>query len=703
MKNKRIFKNMLIGLSSVSFVTPLVVTSCSVDKVQKSSNVEELRKKYKQNNIEYNQKINEFSKKLKDLKEKLSKAAESEKAKVEDEIFDLFFESNRTLKPLVKKYNYLFTKLREAERKENTKLKTVKIYHSNDEHGRLEFDDYKYNRYAGMVETSRYLDDKKRDLLLSAGDLIQGLPLSDSDKGETITKIAKYMGYDSVAIGNHEFDYGLKHMLDLNKMSSKEQFGKNTPFISANIYYKDLANEANKPEGYDQNNVGKRVFKPYIVKELESGLKVAVFALTTPDTVYTSHPRNSALVEFRDPAESAKQVIAEIKKDHPEISFIIATTHLGTGRNEARWTSEYLAQNVEGDLDLILDGHSHTYVEINKKHAEDKNIYITQTEAYTKYLGDIDVTFNTETGKIEEVHQVLRNVDQIEVYNTNLSEKLVNRLKKAFDKENKVVAFTSPGVFEHTTTKEVDKTPYWIGRILPTSLGTFAADSIAWGFIKESPWKSHEGWEEATLDNSIGLVNGGGLRANFANGEITKGDALSVSPFGNRISTVRVKGTVLTEVLKHGLSKGRSGAFSQLSTNVSYIVNVTKKMNDKTQKEEYVWVPDETSFKINDKAIEAEKYYYITTNDFILAGGDGYSMINTNKVKTIELAYEGDKYINTLIEFAKLTTATDAALDANKFQKPMGDYLKENTRSKQVVNIPSEAYTNTLKEPNNKP
>ncbi|SYV97880.1 bifunctional 2',3'-cyclic nucleotide 2'-phosphodiesterase/3'-nucleotidase precursor protein, partial [Mycoplasmopsis edwardii] len=116
---------------------------------------------------------------------------------------------------------------------------------------------------------------------------------------------------------------------------------------------------------------------------------------------------------------------------------------------------------MEGELDLILDGHSHTYVEINKKHAEAKNIYITQTEAYTKYLGDIDVTFDTETGKIHEVHQVLRNVDQIEVYNANLSERLVKRLKKAFDKENSVVAFTSPGVFEHTTTKEVDRVPYW--------------------------------------------------------------------------------------------------------------------------------------------------------------------------------------------------------------------------------------------------
>ncbi|WBP83983.1 5'-nucleotidase C-terminal domain-containing protein [Mycoplasmopsis edwardii] len=707
MKNKKFLSKFLLGFSVSTLAIPMVAISCAKqeDKTnEKQQLAESLRKEYRENNALYNQKLDEFSKKLKTLKDKLGKEkTETKKTEIENEIFDLFFEANQTLNPLVQKYNLLFTQLREAEKAANSKLRTVKIYHSNDEHGRLEFDDYKYNRYAGMIETSKYLKDKKRDLLLSAGDLIQGLPLSDSDKGKTITDIAHYMGYDSVAIGNHEFDYGLEHVLSLNKTSSTEKFGVKTPFISANIYYKDLSSLTEKPTGYDQSKVGKRVFEPYIIKELESGLKVAIFAITTPDTVYTSHPRNSALVEFRDPVESSNEVLKEIKQKHPDISFVIATTHLGTGRNDAKWTSEYLAQNVEGELDLILDGHSHTYVEINKKHAEAKNIYITQTEAYTKYLGDIDVTFDTETGKIHEVHQVLRNVDQIEVYNANLSERLVKRLKKAFDKENSVVAFTSPGVFEHTTTKEVDRVPYWVGRILPTSLGVFAADSIAWGFMKERPWQSHDGWEEATLDNSIGLVNGGGLRANFAEGEITKGAALSVSPFGNRIATVRVKGTVLTEVLKHGLSRGRSGAFSQLSSNVAYEVNAVRKTNEKTGKEEYVWTPTVESFKINDKAINPEKYYYITTNDFILAGGDGYKMINTNEVKTIDLAYEGDKYIDTLIDFAKLTTDSSSTLESSRFERSMSSYLDKQTYSKQVVNIPNEAYTNTLTEPNNKP
>ncbi len=100
--------------------------------------------------------------------------------------------------------------------------------HTNDEHGRLVFDDGKYNKYSGMQGLAEVLNkDFDRDLLLSAGDLIQGLPLSDSDKGLTISKVAKEMKYQAVAIGNHEFDYGLEHMFNIEKQTA------GMPFLSA--------------------------------------------------------------------------------------------------------------------------------------------------------------------------------------------------------------------------------------------------------------------------------------------------------------------------------------------------------------------------------------------------------------------------------------------------------------------------------------
>ncbi|TQC51291.1 bifunctional metallophosphatase/5'-nucleotidase [Mycoplasmopsis mucosicanis] len=742
--NKKI-RNLALVLGTSSLALPIVAASCSQNQGTPATQITlkspELRKQYRENNVLYNTKIAEFAKKLKTLKDeyatkkdelkKLKKAkpkatqaadkaatdenkaklekAQKELSAVEDKIFDLFFEAKHTLRPLVQKYNYLFNALRKAENEEKSELKTIKIFHSNDEHGRLIFDDYKYNKYSGIARTGKYLDDKNYDILVSAGDLIQGLPLSDSDKGKTITEITKYLGYDSIAIGNHEFDYGLQHILDLNNESTKELHGQSTPFISANIYYKDYKDvaENERPAGYDQNKVGQRVFKPYIIKEVASGIKVAIFGITTPDTKVTSHPKNSVLVDFRDPTEESNKIIDEIKAKYPDITFFIATTHLGTGRNKVEWTSDYLSQHVKGDLDLIIDGHSHTYVPINKDKAPDRNIWITQTEAYTKYLGDIDVTFNTKTGEIQEVHQVLRDINQIEIYTTDLSDKLISRLKEIFDKENSVKVFTSPAEYKHTENKEIDKTPYWIGRIQPTGLGVFASDAVAWEFAKAKVWEQEQyksqGFVEATLDNSIGLFNGGGLRVDLKKGEITRGDALALSPFGNRTSTVRVKGDVLEEALKHGLSKARSGGFSQLSSNVTYEVEVVKGLSEKTNKQEHIWKPKVETFKINGKAIDKNQYYYISTNDFILSGGDGYKMLDYSKHHEVVLAYEGGKFIDTFINFAQLTTdeGKKGQLNSELFAHEMSEYSTTKLYTDQKVTIPQEALTNTLHEPTN--
>ncbi|MBY7705040.1 metallophosphoesterase [Vibrio harveyi] len=89
----------------------------------------------------------------------------------------------------------------------NSNQQLLKIVHTNDEHGRLKYDESKLNNYSGMQGLAEILNKNfDRDLLLSAGDLIQGLPLSDSDKGMTISKVAHKTKYDAVAIGNHEFD-----------------------------------------------------------------------------------------------------------------------------------------------------------------------------------------------------------------------------------------------------------------------------------------------------------------------------------------------------------------------------------------------------------------------------------------------------------------------------------------------------------------
>ncbi|MHA3846146.1 bifunctional metallophosphatase/5'-nucleotidase [Mycoplasma sp. VS276A1] len=653
---------------------------------------------YNATSLAYDAKIKELAAELKAIKSiNLKNDSNGEKAREKQERMTALKERvTNELNPLAKEHDATFDLLREAEKATNSKIKTIKIFHSNDEHGRLEFDDGKYSLYSGMLRTGQYLNGKARDLLLSAGDMIQGLPLSDTDKGNTITHIAKNIGYEAVAVGNHEFDYGLKHILDLNAELNKEK--EVMPFLSANIYYKELTPEEQKSvEGYDASKVGQRAFKPYITKELESGIKVAVFGLTTPDTSVTSHPRNSRLVKFTEPVDEAKKVVEEIRNAHPDINFIICIAHLGKGRSNAAWTSEYLAEKTQNELDLILDGHSHTLVKINNDN--NKDVYVTQTEAYTKYLGDIELEFDTTTGKIVKQKQVLRDIYQIEVATLNdvvdpesPNEKLLKALKDKFAEENNKVMFTSTKDFTHIDSVNVDGVPYWKGRVQPTNLGIMFANAGAWNFINTKSWESVPGSEPATIDNTFGLMNGGGLRENITAGEVTYGKMRGISPFGNRPNTVKVKGDRALQAIKYGLSKARSGGFSQLSSNVTYEVEINKELNPKTQKQEYMWKAKEGSIKINGKAIDPEKYYYICTNDYLAAGGDGYSMLNYVKDKDqVTLMNEGQSLIDESIKFIKHILTPEIQFDANKFEKSYDDFASPELLKGQVVNIPSEA------------
>lgn len=685
-------KKFLLTFSSLTTVATTIpfIISCG-EKIQVETS-EKIRD-------EYFKTVKDYSDKLKEFQEKIKTIRNTKPDSNTEEINKIISEAQASIDPLIRKSNYLFDKLHELEKKEDSRLRTVKIFHTNDEHGRLVYDDGKYNNYSGMDKTGLYLKKFNRDLLLSAGDLIQGLPLSDTDQGKTITEIAKYSGYDSVAVGNHEFDYGIQHILDLDKEAQKEEFQRTMPFISANIYWRKPSDaelsklpQEDKDKRPTQYQEGKRVFKPYIIKTLSNGLKVAVFGITTPDTKITSHPKNSFWVEFKDPVQEAKKVINEIKTKNPSISFIIATTHLGTGRSKQEWTSEWVAENTGEGLDLILDGHSHTYVEIHKPN-KDKNVYVTQTEAYTKWLGDIDLVFDTLTGEIVKVVQSLRDINQINIVTKDIPNYLISQLRKEYDKENKVVVFNSPGVFKHVQTIDIDKTPYWIGRVQATTLGAMVSDSLAWEFAKTKVWEGKSDWEPATLDNSLALVNGGGLRTDLKEGDITKGDILGLSPFGNRIVTIRLKGDTLKEALSYGLSKGRSGGFAQLSSNVSYNVKVEKGLDAKTNKQAWLWKPEVNSFKINDKAIEDNKFYYLSTNDFVSVGGDGYKMLNLNENDKIERAYEGGKYIESLIKYGQYVQKLDDNVTTDKelFAHRLSEYLVDGYLSKQKVEIPEEA------------
>ncbi len=219
------------------------------------------------------------------------------------------------------------------------------VLHTNDHHGR--FWQNRYGEY-GMAARKTLIDDLREEiqaeggsvLLLSGGDINTGVPESDLQDAEPDFKGMSKIGYDAMALGNHEFDNPLDVLF-------KQQEWASFPMLSANIYDK---------------NTGKRLFQPYAMFK-KQGIKIAVIGLTTEDTAKLGNPEFIEQIDFRDPKEEAKNLIAELKEtEYPDLIF--AVTHMGHYENGNRGINappgdvalaRYLS---EGDLDMIVGGHS---------------------------------------------------------------------------------------------------------------------------------------------------------------------------------------------------------------------------------------------------------------------------------------------------------------------------------------------------------
>ncbi|WP_051677967.1 bifunctional metallophosphatase/5'-nucleotidase [Mycoplasmopsis opalescens] len=628
----------VIGVMYTALAT-ISVVSCS----NQEKEIDKVREKYDKFNEEYNKKIASYATKIKEFRKDINGKDEAKKTQAKADLDKYLKNIAPEVKTLKEEYNKLFKELSKAEEKSH--IKTFKIYHTNDEHGRIEYDGGKYSNYSGMVGLSKYLQGRDYDLLLSAGDLIQGLPLSDSDKGKTITKLAKEMNYAAVAVGNHEFDFGLQHIIDLNNEINPDKDKPQMPFLSSNIRWKETK---------DGHNKGDRVFKPYIIKEIK-GVKIAIFGITTPDTAFTSHPKNSVDVIFGDPVEEARKVLAEIEQEN--VNFTIAITHLGVNREQNKeWESNWLLKKVP-NIDLLLDGHSHTKVELHQE-GIDSHTYQTQTEAYTKYLGDINLRFDTKTGKIVNISSTLRDINEItsSILGIELKKsesKLINDLKAEYGEKNSVVVFKNTVEFIHGRNETVDGVNGTVGRLRQTNLGVFVADAIAYEVYEAKPNPN----DSLTLDNVVGLVNAGDLRIDVPTGDITRETMIAMNPFGGRVSAVKVKGDVLRKTIKFGAESFSKGGFGQWSSNVEF--DIKKEMVDGKEKR----VAQDASIKINGKEIVDNQEYIIVANDYLVAAGDNYTMLKTTPY------YENKSMLETIIAYGNYVNKDENFKDDGKDKK----------------------------------
>jgi 5'-nucleotidase/UDP-sugar diphosphatase len=271
------------------------------------------------------------------------------------------------------------------------------ILHTNDEHSAMvpfplvDFDNEKPNPslggFARLAQAAKEIRAAKEAvnepvLLLSAGDYVAGHPyswLALEGKAPELSVMIK-MGYDVVTIGNHEYDYGPDLLAEYYKSAGYPGANADTALVASNIL---------PPPGHALEDVG--INKTH-VKVLEGGLKLGFFGLIGIDAVNVSP--NATPVDFADQVETARAAVAELEKQ--DVDVIIAITHAGEDEDVD------LAKAVPG-IDVIVGGHSHTLLE--EPIIEGETI-IVQAGEYLKYMGCLELAYNTSTGKLR-----IRNAD----------------------------------------------------------------------------------------------------------------------------------------------------------------------------------------------------------------------------------------------------------------------------------------------------
>lgn len=482
------------------------------------------------------------------------------------------------------------------------------ILHTNDIHGHMlpEAD-----KGMGMAKAKTIKDQIKPDLLVDAGDAIQGLPLSNASEGAEMVKAMNRMGYDAMAVGNHEFDFGYKHLKQLEK-------NMDFPLLSANVY-KD----------------GKHAFKPSTIIK-KNGVRYGVIGVTTPETKTKTNPQGIKGITFKDPETHVK---AQMKRLNSKVDAYVVVSHLGVNQStKTAWRGDHLAKVLSQDSKLkhpimVVDGHSHTVLPNGKQYQNDVN---AQTGTALANLGRID--FTETNHKLGAAHASLISAKSVQhtAQDQGLKQQ-IERANQAFMKKNAEVIIPNNKV-----NFEGDKN---ISRRQETNLGNAIVDAM------ESYGQNH--FEHAS---DFAVTNGGGIRSSIGKGKVTKNDVISVLPFGNRISQIDVKGSDIRKAFETSLGSpvekhsgkqylAENGGFLQISHSIRVKYDLNKKSGERVQNIEVLNKRTKKFEKLNPK-----RTYHIATNDFTAAGGDGYDMFRGKTEEGLSL----DKVFSDYLKQADL-------------------------------------------------
>jgi 2',3'-cyclic-nucleotide 2'-phosphodiesterase (5'-nucleotidase family) len=362
---------------------------------------------------------------------------------------------------------------------------------------------------AAMIKAQRSAD-PGGVILLAAGDMFHGAPVSDLFQGRPVLDLMNALRFDAMTLGNHEFDWG---PAALRAMTEDARF----PFLSANI-----ADAAGKPLPW---------IKPYVILE-RKGIKVAVIGMTTQETAFAVKREYVAGLRFASPERLLPGIISEVRREGA--TLVVLLSHFGLAEDMR------LAAAVHG-IDIIVGGHSHTALADPLRSGQ---TIVVQAGARGLYLGVLELTIDEKTGKLESATEngELKTVwsgpgDAADAETARLVGRYEAKLKPMLDE---VVGET-----------RIDLTRRTDGE---SSLGDVIADSM-----------------RAPTGAQIAIQNSGGIRADIPAGRITMERVYMALPFDDDLVCMDLTGEALLDIFEKAAA-GRRGLLQVSGLEVAYAV-----------------------------------------------------------------------------------------------------------------------------------
>ncbi len=379
----------------------------------------------------------------------------------------------------------------------------VVLLHTNDVHGQVQprpatwLDREDPPLIGGLPRIAAYVNSVRQQaaaegagvLLVDGGDWYQGTPEGLIEQGRGYVHALSKVGYDALAVGNHELDHGVPPLTEM--IASFE-----LPALSANVYLE---------EG------GERVpwCQPWRVVEV-AGLRVGIVGLLTTSTPSITHSDASAL-HFQDPGEALTVARAALAG---KIDWVLPITHLGV-------QADRRLAKAHPDLPVIVGGHSHTYL---KKGVVQGETLILQSGSKGSAVGRLDLWFDAQTRELERTAYTMVDLLQVPVAGTRneeleeICETLVRRSEKAMGEVVGELLEPLERNFRRTHSSPA---------------GNFIADAM-----------------RAALGADVAVQNRGGIRCDLPKGPVTRRSLFELQPFGNHLVLLELSGDDLVDLVR---------------------------------------------------------------------------------------------------------------------------------------------------------